>query len=184
MSTPTDLLAAEAIEEAALPGAPGSDLSGISWESIHLATSNAQHGETVTQSRLNNFLFAVSILLLAWATLYDRAQAGSGRTIALIGVALLSAFLSIIWLILGTRQQKFAELNWDLVAREEARLPRDRRVGWFIWRMQYRNPIFLESGKQVRLNHVEWVVNSRSLLVIAPVAFLVVSLLFVWASVA
>jgi hypothetical protein len=56
-----------------------------------------QHAEAIVQSRLYNFLFADSILLLSWAAVFAAASPRVGKQLVLAALALLSTLLSMLW---------------------------------------------------------------------------------------
>lgn len=153
------------------------------WQSVNLAAAGARHAEIVVQARLSNFLFADSILFLSWATVFATKEAGA-REAVLVVFAGLSAGLSLVWMVLGWRQQKFLDLNFDLMAAHEQKLREDQRVNWWIWKLQHGQSVSTDRVKSTRLRRPDTWVNSRSILVVAPAAFMAASLLLLWASVA
>ncbi|NNM74286.1 hypothetical protein [Enterovirga aerilata] len=64
-----------------------------------------RYAEEIGQDRLGSFLFTVSILLAAFATLYAEGVFAISLVLSLSGV-----LFSFVWLVIGTRQGKFHDM--------------------------------------------------------------------------
>jgi hypothetical protein len=154
---------------------------GEIWQAVGQSGDAFRHAEMVVQSRLNNFLVADSILFLSWATLFV-GQDRAGRTAVLLMLSGLSAVLSLLWTLLGSRERRFLQLHHHLVADLEDRLPNRYRNYWFVRTLRTRRSIELDPGGRIELGLSGAYVSSGVLLVIAPIAFAVASGILIWAS--
>ncbi len=160
---------------------------------IEIATDGFRHNEVIVQSRLQNFLVADTILLSAWATLFSENNIKE-RAIVLFVLAALSTVLSIAWAILGMRQRKFLNVQMHIICNLEKNLPKILQVNRDVKDLQDGKEIavtrckkiqsgcrerFVYEEKKVKLTAPEFHLKSRNLLVGAPIAFAVASLLLI-----
>jgi hypothetical protein len=87
------------------------------------------YAETITQSRLYNFLVADSLLLLAWAAVFaSTLPPWMFRSTALITLAAASARLALAYMRLGARGSKFVRMHYDQLAFRESLLPDELKL--------------------------------------------------------
>jgi hypothetical protein len=147
---------------------------------MQLATQGYHHAQSVIQSRLYNYLVAASILVRAWATLFNAAE-GRARSVVLIVVAALGVALSLLWSLLGMRQAKFVALHLDICCSLENELPvACWSVAQPIADLRKGRKVTLrtkdekdQERKELRLNWLEQQSASVRLTIIAPVALLI-----------
>lgn len=142
------------------------------YKTIDLAFQMYFHAETVVQSRLYNFLFATSILFLSCAAIYagNNWTGGSGRHMVIV-LAGLGALLSLVWLFLGRRQQKFTALHTDIVCRLEDNIPEDLRIMQRNRDLADNKTIDLHRDGVLRLRWWDSIIKSRDILILGPIAF-------------
>jgi hypothetical protein len=135
-----------------------------------------QYAETIGQTRLGSFLFAASITLAAFATLYS-------RDIFLLssGVAMFGIFFSFAWLILGLRQGKFHEKietqidfwlrNWESI--NEISVRKQSIEQFPIWHVRNMKKD-LDTGITTKLSWLDQLFRTRRFLWVVPSAFLAI----------
>lgn len=91
---------------------------------LQLARQDTLHAEAITQQRLNNFLFCVSILFLVWATIFvnQTTELAFERRVALVLFSLLSFILSVAYTLLGYRGDRFITMHYDISLQLESKL--------------------------------------------------------------
>ena len=141
---------------------------------LDIAIRGYQHAEAVVQSRLYNFLFADSILLLSWASVYSGGTSSS-KWLVLASLALLSAVLGICWSVLGLRHRKFLFVLTQVIDDIEKRLPLEWRVAERITMLQEGGKVKAR-GHDYELNWLEKSAKSRNLGVVAPLVMAAASL--------
>lgn len=150
--------------------------SPVLLAAIEQATAGYRHAETIVQARLYNFLVAATILLASWSGF---AASDSWCAFFRFLVAALGLFLSVVWAILGSREQKFLTLNMDgIVSLEDKLSDGAKAVGAMttvpIAKLQRGQVVQLcMEDRTIKLNSAEWRLSSRRLLVLAPIAFAV-----------
>ena len=158
------------------------------WDAVSLATERYNFYEEVVQTRLQSFLFADSILLLAWVTLYSVASSDHHYwRLILISFSTLSVFLCASWTILEFRHKKFFLMQMDIVLTLEQALPDALRINQAVSSLQYGKPYLTkyvdQAEKQVYLNKLEVLCDPRRLSIATPVCFGLVSLVLLWTSI-
>jgi hypothetical protein len=163
-------------------------------QAVSQASAFVRHAETIAQTRFNNYLVADSLLLLAWATLFE-GQRPDGSRVALFTLAGLSAVLSFFWIILGTRQRKFFELHSMHFVTLERSLRRSFWIGRPMEDLRDGECVSINSNsvlsKQVsissesvlRLQWIEKLITPTMLISIGPGVLSAISLILVWVSV-
>ena len=140
------------------------------------------HAETIIQSRLYNYLIAVSVLFLSWAAVF--ASRVPGRAPILVVLAMLSLLLSVGWTVLGLRARKFLELHRDIMLSLEEKLPTELRVWYRVAEFQKNgnfqllSQVLREKGPD-KVTYAESKVTARWIPVAAPFAFALASLVLI-----
>jgi hypothetical protein len=128
------------------------------------------------QARFGNFLLADSFLLLSWATVYASGSRTAGRTVVLVVLAVTSILLAATYALLGGRYAKYDRLQWDLAAEAEQRLPPELRLIDRVHSLRREHAAESPGGLRYELSRAErWVTISR-LIVWAPAALCITSL--------
>src|SRR5262245_59055797 len=146
------------------------------WRAADRAGNWALQGQATVQSRFGNFLLADSFLLLSWATVYAGGTKTTSQTVVLAVLALTSVFLCVVYALLGRRYSKYDRLQWDLAAEAEARLPEDLRLIDRVHALRQNLATEGPTGRWHELSRAEQWVSISKLLVWAPVALCVTSL--------
>jgi hypothetical protein len=155
------------MEPEATPKIDSHDIQFVEW-----AVKNYHHAETITQTRLYNFLMADSILLLSWATIFAASGESRYRPFVLACLAVLSLAFSWAWAIFGRRHRKFLKLHIFAINRAASRHADLREF--------YDPGILLQMGQKVEgleLTKAEEMFGEQNLGVWAPGAFTVFSLI-------
>ena len=147
---------------------------------IDWAGESYRNAETLIQSRLNNFLFAASILFLAWATIYVSTPSGT-RVPVLITLSILGAVFSIFSWLLALRQRHFFTVLMDTIIYLESFLDVEEfRIATLSSQLQKGYAVKLHAeDKTIRLGFLEKIITSRSLVILAPVIFAISFLVLV-----
>ena len=134
------------------------------FSSIDLAIRGYQNSETQIQSRLNNYFFAASILLLAWVTIYA-SQANITRIIVLIILSVLGFLISVLWLLLSLRQNLFMEVSNDnIIYLESLTNKNEFKIFSRLINLQKGKEVKLFTERKIiKLGFWETKINSRSL---------------------
>src|SRR5712692_9363567 len=116
------------------------------FSALNLAREDTRHAETVTQTRMYNFLFCDSILILSWVTVFVASpqSAPPSRPYALVALAGLSLFLSIAYAIFGWGATKFIRMHYDLSLVLESQLPQPLWTADPIVALQRGKAIYLQ----------------------------------------
>jgi len=69
------------------------------------------HTESISWSRLYNFLMGNSILVLAWATIYSSADRGVWTRLVMSAICVLGGFSGPAWAALGSRTRYYVNLH-------------------------------------------------------------------------
>jgi hypothetical protein len=146
------------------------------WRAADRASNWALQGQVTVQSRFGNFLLADSFLLLSWATVYSDGAKTRSRTVVLAVLALISVFLGAVYALLGRRYAKYDRLQWELAAEAEGRLPADLRLIDRVHALRQRQAAEGPSGWLYELSMAERWVSISKLLVWAPAALCLTSL--------
>ena len=96
--------------------------------------AGTRHAEMVTQTRLYNFLFCDSILILAWATVFSSSD--GNRSHVLVILSALSFILSVVYAVLGHRGDAFIKMHYDVDASLESRLPEEFQLTKYVMTLQ------------------------------------------------
>jgi hypothetical protein len=146
------------------------------WRAADRASTWALEGQITVQARFGNFLLADSFLLLAWATVYADSERTTSRILVLAVLALTSVFLGAAFALLGSRYAKYDRLQWDLAIEAEHRLPPEFRLIDRVHALRQNQLAEGPAGRRYQVSRAEsWVSISR-LLVWAPAALCVASL--------
>ena len=150
-------------------------LTVIDW-----ANGSYRNAESLIQSRLNNYLFAASILFLAWAAIYV-SQESVTRIPVLITLSVLGTVFSIFWWLLALRQRHIFTVTMDIILYLESFLDVDEfRISTMLSRLQKGNPVkLLTEDKTVKLGFIEMLLTSRSLVIYSPAVFGIIFLILV-----
>ena len=155
---------------------PGDDQSRDElWRTAQRASRWALQGQATVESRFGNFLLADSFLLLSWATVYTDGPRTAPRVVVLAVLALTSVFLGAGFALLGSRYAKYDRLQWDLAAEAEGRLPEELRLIDRVDALRQNQPVIGPTGRRFELSWAEQLVSSSKLLVWAPAALCVTS---------
>jgi hypothetical protein len=146
------------------------------WSAADRASNWALQGQVTVQSRFGNFLLADSFLLLSWATVYAGGTKTTSQTVVLAVLALTSVFLASVFALLGGRYSKYDRLQWELAAEAESRLPEDLRLIDRVHALRQNLATEGPTGWRHELSRAERWVSISKLLVWAPVALCVTSL--------
>ena len=134
---------------------------------VDIAIREYQHAEAVVQSRLYNFLFAESILLLSWAAVFATNDI-KGRRIVLTVLALLATVLGIVWAFVGGRHKAFLQLHTHIVRTLELRLPAAMRIHEPISQLQDGAVLTIDDRKTLAIGPLLRFFGERNLGTIAP----------------
>ena len=163
-------------------GKTGMDLPGNLIYDLKEARDGYRHGEIIVQSRLYNYLVAVSILFLAWAALFT-ARNVDNRALVLAVLAILGGLLSILWAVLGLREGCFLQLHMNQIRALENRLPNAApRLTSQIADLQGGKAVTLSDGRRLRLGWATRQLKSRRLLVFCPAMFGLAFAICLWIS--
>ena len=159
----------------------GSGLDPVCFP-LQLATERYNFYENIVQTRLQSFVLADSVLILAWATLYGSDPPGRDDTsVALVGLAFLSLVFSVMWTILGFRQNSFLLLQMDIVLHLEAKVSDEFRITEPVYQLQRGDPYVLKHvrpvGRALQLRQATLHSASRHLAIFTPISFGIVSAL-------
>jgi hypothetical protein len=146
------------------------------WRAADRASNWALQGQVTVQSRFGNFLLADSFLLLSWATVYSGSARTTSRTVVLVVLAMVSALLGAAFALLGSRYAKYDRLQWDLAAEAERRLPADLRLIDRIDALRQNQPVEGPTSRRYELSGAERWVSISKLVVWAPAALCLASL--------
>jgi hypothetical protein len=147
------------------------------WRAADRASSWALESQASVQSRFGNFLLADSFLLLSWATVYSGGTRTASRTLVLAVLAITSVLLGAVYAVLGGRYAKYDRLQWDLAAEAERRLPADLQLIDRVHALRREQATEGPTGLRYELSAVERWVSIARLLVWAPAALCLASLL-------
>ncbi len=135
-----------------------------------------QYAERVGQERLYTFLWAASILLLACVTILSSETAPD---LLAVFLSILGIILSLLWYILGKRQAKFhSKIDQEL---RKALANHKEPEQFAIYHIQQMKDSPGKQPRDLRLNLVERILQTRRFLWIVPVLFalaFVVTLIF------
>jgi hypothetical protein len=150
-------------------------LNALDW-----ANGSYRNAESLIQSRLNNYLFAASILFLAWAAIYVSPESGT-RVAVLITLSLLGVVFSTFWWLLALRQRLFFTVTMDFILYLESLLDVEEfRIATTISQLQKGHSVkLLTEDKTVKLGFLEMRLTSRSLVVLSPAVFGIAFLILV-----
>jgi hypothetical protein len=156
------------------------DFLPVKMEAVSSAHSADQHAETIVQSRLSNFLLAISVLFLAWTSAFSAADE-LWRGPVLTVLSLLMTCLSVLWTIMGGRQRKFISLHYDVMFSLEEKLPLDDlKIGTTVAdlgsgaRIAYASKALAHAKNRspyVHLTMLERLINPANALTIVPAVF-------------
>jgi hypothetical protein len=146
------------------------------WRAADRASSWALQGQSTVQSRFGNFLLADSFLLLSWATVYSGGTRTASRVVVLAVLATTSALLGAVYALLGSRYAKYDRLQWELAAEAERRLPEELRLIDRVNALRREHATAGPAGTHYELSRVERWLSTSDLVVWAPVALCVASL--------
>lgn len=124
------IVIAEAIVASRWPGQDPLTFAGRS-NVEHLARAHEwaqedrRHGEAITQTRLNNFLFSSSILVVAWATVYASEGGVAKYTFVLQILSAANFFLSLAYGFFGIRNKRTLGRHRSIVIQIEKALPKE-----------------------------------------------------------
>jgi hypothetical protein len=152
------------------------DDTELLWRAADRASRWALEGQATVQSRFGNFLLADSFLLLSWATVYAGGSRTTSRMVVLAVLATISALLGAAYALLGSRYAKYDRLQWDLAAEAERRLPEELRLTDRVHALRREHTADGPGGTRHELAALERLVSISDLLVWAPVALCVASL--------
>jgi hypothetical protein len=146
------------------------------WRAAERASNWALQAQESVQSRFGNFLLADSFLLLSWATVYAGNEKTAGRTVVLAVLALTGVFLGAVFALLGSRYAKYDHLQWHLAAEAESRLPEEFRLIDRVHALRQNHVAEGPTGLRFELTRAEQLVSISKLLVWAPAALCLTSL--------
>lgn len=146
------------------------------WRAADRASMWALRGQASVQSRFGNFLLADSFLLLSWATVYSDGTRTASRTTVLAVLALTSALLAAAYAVLGSRYAKYDRLQWEVAVEAERLLPEHLTLIDRIHSLRQSAAAEGPTGERYELSAVERLVSISRLLVWAPTALCVTSL--------
>jgi hypothetical protein len=146
------------------------------WRAADRASTWALRGQASVQSRFGNFLLADSFLLLSWATVYSDGTRTASRTTVLAVLALTSALLAAAYAVLGSRYAKYDRLQWEVAVEAERLLPEHLTLIDRIHSLRQNAAAEGPTGERSELSPVERLVSISRLLVWAPAALCVTSL--------
>ena len=146
---------------------------------LDIAIREYQHAEIIVQARLSNFLFANSILLVAWATIFAGSETAR-RPLVLMALAVLSAVLGILWTVMGLRHRKFLFVHSEIIETVENKLPEEFRLHGPVTKLQ-AGELVATTKSSYRLSASERFARSRNVGVVASasVTGMAVFLIFV-----
>jgi hypothetical protein len=154
----------------------GQESPELVWRAADRASNWALQAQSTVQARFGNFLLGDSFLLLSWATVYSGGSRTASRTVVLAVLATISALLGAAFALLGSRYAKYDRLQWDLAAEAEARLPADLRLIDRVHDLRRRHAAEGPAGRRYELSAAERWVSISKLVVWAPAALCVASL--------
>ena len=140
------------------------------------ASNWALQAQVTVQARFGNFLLADSFLLLSWATVYADGARTASRVVVLAILALTSVLLAAAFALLGSRYAKYDRLQWDLAAEAELRLPEELRLIDRVHALRRNQVIEGPTGARYELSRAERWVSISKLVVWAPAALCLTSL--------
>jgi len=146
------------------------------WRAADRAGRWALEGQATVQARFGNFLLADSFLLLAWATVYAGSERTTSGTLVMAVLALTSALLGAAFGLLGSRYAKYDRFQWDLAVEAERRLPAELRLVDRVDALRQHQVAEGPTGKRYQVSGPERWVSISKLLVWAPAALCVASL--------
>ena len=150
--------------------APPSDPPDL-LQLIAEATANYRSAEAIIQQRLNNFLMAESILLLASAAIVSTSSS-TGKQVLVLVVSVLGAGLGLVWTGLGVRQKVFLDLHMEIILWLEGLDGRLWRVNQPIADLRDGKEVtFPLSHRKVKLSGSERAFRSSNLAALVPFAF-------------
>ncbi len=156
---------------------------------LDLAREDTRHAENVTQTRMYNFLFCDSILILSWVTVFVASpqSAPPSRPYALVALAVLSLFLSIAYALFGRGATKFIRMHYDISLVLESQLPQPlwtadpivalQRGKEYICKSKYQN------GEIIRGPRPRAKLHTGYMLTAVPISFALLSIVLVVLSV-
>jgi hypothetical protein len=140
------------------------------------ARQDARHSEMVTQTRLYNFLFGDSIVILAWATIFVASNRPHYAALVLLMLAFLSFILAVLYGILGNRGDKFIRMQFRVISNIEAKIPKHLRTTRHTVMLQRGEPYDDSDENPIELSWIEKsTVVGHHLLWLVPYSFAVVS---------
>ncbi|MCI0721559.1 MAG: hypothetical protein L0338_21690 [Acidobacteria bacterium] len=147
------------------------------FRALQIASEYYRHGEMLVQSRMYNFLFAVSVLLLGWATLYSKEP--PSPTIILQLFAGTALFISLAFSAWGRRAEKFQALHRDRILALESKLPEPLKIMNSIAQLQQEGSVRRrwekDQKKEIRFRWYEKHARAGFIAVGAPLALAIVS---------
>jgi hypothetical protein len=157
---------------------------------LESSRGGTRHAEIVTQTRLYNFLFCDSILILAWATVFSSDFVQGARTHVLVMLSGVSFLLGVAYAFLGHRACAFLRMHYDVDAYLETFVPVDFRLTTLTAGLQQKGIYICKApnalGEEVRLWKLEKTVSGHFLIAVpaslasASMFLLVVSLGHTW----
>lgn len=95
----------------------------IDKSSVYSATTSlAIYSEQARWARLNNYLVVNSILLVAWATIFEN-EITAHRAYVLIVLCLPGIILGILWAVLGHRSSQYLDAMHEVAEKLELSVP-------------------------------------------------------------
>ena len=104
-----------------------------------------------------------------------RGQEAS-RVVVLAVLATTSALLGLVYALLGSRYSKYERLQWELASEAERRLPEELRLIDRVNAVRREHAAAAPSGTRYELSRAERWLSTSDLVVWAPVALCVASL--------
>ena len=139
------------------------------------------HAEQERWAILYNFLMASTILLLAWAAVFA-SQQSLLRRVVLVVLAVAGALVSLLWVTIGCRVNTFIRIYGELAEDVEARLGIGV-VGPFHAGERLRLGEKQNPGGGTRMDQWGRRITSRHFVVLVPLVFASVYVVFILASV-
>ena len=126
-----------------------------------IAHEQWEHAEQLRWTVLYNFLVASTILLLAWGAVFETRPASLARTFVLLTFCLVGAFVSIVWVGLETRANKFVRHHSVKAKEIEASLPQ----AWHLFSATERFRSGLKGSER-------WIATRRAVLFVPSTFFI------------
>lgn len=131
----------------AVPDETRPDLTHIEAKDVPhvygVVSSQWSHTEQVRWTILNNFLVACTVLAVAWATVYAGARPTDARTTCALWLLAGAGFLlSLVWVPLLDRANRFVKVYQDVLEAAEQRFPRGDQLATHQAERARKRPMF------------------------------------------